>query len=72
MGVQLGPAKVPPPGPPQEVQDRRRIGEDASLLVGALVEPLDPDARSQRLHGPGESAAAVVALDGRLPRVGAH
>ena len=35
-------------------------------------EPLDAHARRKRLHGPGETAAAVVALDGGLPRVRAH
>ena len=72
MGVEFGPAEVPAAGKTHEVERRGRIGEDARLLVAALVEPLDAHARRKCLHGPGETAAAVVALDGGLPRVRAH
>ena len=36
------------------------------------MKPFDAHAGRERLHGAGEAAAAVVALDGRLPRIGAQ
>lgn len=72
VGVELRPAQVPAARHPQRVEHRGRVGEDARLLVGALVEPLDTHRRGQPLHGAGESAAAVVALDSGRARIAAQ
>ena len=69
MGIKLGPPLLPPARKADQMQHRGRIGEDAGLLVGRLVEPPDAHGGREPLQGAGESAASVVALDRRLPRV---
>ncbi len=71
MRAELGPPLLPPPRKADEVLHRGGIREDARLLVAALVKPLHPHRRREPLYGPCEAAPAVVALDRRLPHVGA-
>ena len=70
--MELGPPGAPPLREAEAVLYRSGVREDPGLLVGPLMEPLDPYARSPRLHGPGKTAAAVVALDERLARARPH
>ncbi len=72
VGMELGPPGAPPLREAEAVLYRSGIREDPGFLVGPLMEPLDPHARSPRLHGPGKTAAAVIALDERLARARPH
>ena len=52
------------------MEHRGSIGEDAGLLVGTLVEPLDLDHRGQSLHGTRKTTTTVVALHKDLAHTG--
>lgn len=54
VGMELGPPGAPPLREAEAVLYRSGVREDPGLLVGPLMEPLDPYARSPRLHGPGK------------------
>ena len=68
MAVQFGPALLPPRRKAHEVLHGGGIGENACLLVVALVKPFYLDHRQLALQGTRKTATAVVALDRCHPR----
>lgn len=66
---QFRPALFPSTGPPDETEYGGGVGEDASLFVSGLVNPVDLDFGNQSIDGTGKSAPAVVAFDGRFANV---
>lgn len=66
---QFRPALFPSPGPPDETEYGGGVGEDASLFVSGLVNPVDLDFGNQSIDGTGKSAPAVVAFDGCFANV---
>lgn len=66
---QFGPALFPSSRPPDETEYGGGVGEDASLFVSGLVNPVDLDFGGQSIDGTGKSAPTVVAFDSRFTNV---
>lgn len=66
---QFRPALFPSTGPPDETEYGGGVGEDASLFVSGLVNPVDLDFGDQSIDGTSKSASTVVAFDSRFTNV---